>query len=104
MFNRWQLSVTEHQPSAPVQFRLLLATAVESNVQDNSILRLSVCSSPHFSDPEFSETVVNHLFNMIKSTDRETRKLAMLCFCVLCAIDSKSITVFKDGNKKNDPD
>ena len=101
MFNRWQLSCTEHQPSAPVQFRLLLATAVECNAQDNTILRLSVCSSPHFSDPEFTETVVNHLFNiMINSTDGEMRKLAMLCFCVLCAVDSESLTAFKDRKKK----
>ena len=99
MFNQWQRSFTEHQPSAPVQFRFLLATAVECNVQDY-ILRLSVISSPHFLDPVFTKTLVNRLVNTINSADGEIRTLAMLCFCVLCAIDSKSFTVSRAGNNK----
>lgn len=92
MFNQWQRSFTENQPSAPVQFRFLLATAVECNVQEY-VLRLSVLSSPYLLDPGFTKALVNRLINTINSTDGEMRRLAMLCFCVLCATDSESFQV-----------
>jgi hypothetical protein len=97
MFNQLQRTFTEQQPSAPVQFHFLLATAVEFNAQDY-ILRLSVCSSPHLLDPEFTKMVTNCLFNTINSTDGEIRMLAMLCFCVLCTIDSESFPRSKGRN------
>ena len=95
MFNEWQRSFTSKCPSAPVQLRFLLATAVEYNAQDY-ILRLAVLSSPHFLDSKFTKTLLNRLINTIDTTtDGKMRELAMLCFCVLCAIDSELIAVYK---------
>ena len=95
MFDEWQQSFAEH-PSAPVQLRFLLAAAVECNHVRYYVLRRAVHSSPHFSDAGFTKTLINRLINQIGTeTDREMKKLAMLCFCVLCAIDSELITVYK---------
>ena len=100
MFNRWQRYSTKRSKkrlSAPVQLRFLLAAAVECNAQ-GYILRLAVLSSPHFSDPEFTKTLLHRLINTIDTTDGEMRKLAMVCFCVLCAIDGELPTVCKARN------
>ena len=91
IFNQWDQSFTEHC-FAPVQLRFLLATAVKLNVQDY-VLQIAVHSSPHFSDAEFTEGLLNCLTDMIKTGDEELKTVAMLCFCVLCAIDGESITM-----------
>ena len=91
MFNQWWQSFAEGR-SAPVQLRFLLATAVEFNVQDY-VLRLAVFSSPHFSDAAFTKRLLNCLVDTINTGDEEMKTLAMLCFCILCAIDGESITV-----------
>ena len=92
MFDEWQRSFTEH-PSAPVQLRFLLATAVERDRVQDHVLRLAVLSSPHFSDARFTETLLDHLILTIHTAGDEMRRLAMLCICVLCAIDSKFLAV-----------
>jgi hypothetical protein len=97
MFDQWQQSFDEH--SAPVQLRFFLAIAVEFNVRDY-VLHIAVFSSPHFSDAVFTKTLLNFLVDIIKTAGREEKKLAMLCFCILCAIDSESITVSKAINNK----
>ena len=91
MFNQWHQSFTEHR-SAPVQLRFLLATAVELNVQDY-VIQIAVHSSPHFSDEVFTKTLLKCLVDMIMAGDGEMETLAMLCFCVLCAIDGELIIV-----------
>lgn len=91
--DEWQRSFTDN-PSTPVQLRFLLRAAVECDVRDY-ILRLAVLSSPHFSDAGFKEILLERLVNTIYATDGETRKLTMLYFCVLCAIDGELITVAK---------
>jgi hypothetical protein len=92
MFSQWQQSFTEPR-SAPVQLRFLLATGVEFNVKlEDYVLHLAVLSSPHFSDAVFTKTLRDCLIDKI-NTGGEMKTLAMLCFCVLYAIDSESITV-----------
>lgn len=72
--------------------RFLLTTAVEFHVQDY-VLHMAVLFSPHFSDKEFTEKLLTRLVDIIGIADGEIKTLVMLCFCVLCAIDSESITV-----------
>ena len=91
MFNQWHKSFTEHR-CAPVQLRFLLATAMEFDVQDY-VLHFAVLSSPHFSNAAFTERLLKYLVKTINTASREMKTLAMLCFCVLCAIDGESITV-----------
>lgn len=91
IFNQWQQSFSE-DPSAPIQLRSLLATAIECNAQDYLLLCLAVSSSPHFLDAEFTNALLNCLIDTINTTSREDRTPAMLCFCVLCAIDGELIT------------
>jgi len=88
IFDQWQQSFTEHR-SAPVQLRFLLAAAVEFNIRDY-VLHIAVFSSPHFSDAEYTKTLLNCLVNTIKIAGEEMKILAMLCFCVLCAIDENA--------------
>ena len=87
MFNQWHQSFAEHR-SAPVQLRFLLAAAVEFNIRDD-ILHLAVLSSPHFSDEAFTKRLQNCLVYTIEKAGGEMKTLAMLCFCILCAIDSE---------------
>jgi hypothetical protein len=93
MFGQWK----RPQSSAPIQLRFLLATAAECRVQEG-ILCLAVFSSPHFSDSDFTKILLNRLVKTIKSGYPGTEDLAMLCFCVLCAIDRKLITLANGGN------
>ena len=96
MFDTWQRSFTEH-PSAPVQLRFLLATAVERNVR-GGVLQLAVLSSPRFSDAGFTKTLLDRLVLIIHAADDEMRDLAMLCFCVLCATDGEFLAGVKARN------
>ena len=96
MFDTWQRSFTEH-PSAPVQLRFLLATAVERNVR-GGVLQLAVLSSPRFSDAGFTKTLLDRLVLIIRTPGDKMRDLAMLCFCVLCATDGEFLTVSKTRN------
>lgn len=93
MFNQWHQSFTEDR-SVPVQLRFLLAAAAESNVRDY-VSQLAVFSSPHFSEAAFTKRLLKCLVDTInlKTGDGEMKRLAMLCFCVLCAIDGELITM-----------
>jgi hypothetical protein len=94
MFDQWQRT----QPSDPVQLRILLATAAECRAQED-ILCLAVFFSPHFLNSLFTKTLLNRLANIIHdSSDSGMTDLAMLCFCVLCAIDRKLVTAARAGN------
>jgi hypothetical protein len=90
MFNQWRQS-SKGRRSAPVQLRFLLATAVEFNARDY-VLHIAVFSSPHFSDAVFTKALLDYLVDAIKTAGGENQKLEMLCVCVLCAVDSESIT------------
>lgn len=97
MFDQWKRPPS----SAPVQLCFLLATAAECRAQEQEgILCLAVFSSPHFSDSEFTKILLNRLANIInfEDIDSEMEDLAMLCFCILCAIDRKPITLANSGN------
>ena len=87
MFNQWHKSFTEHR-SAPVQLRFLLATAMEFDIQDY-VLHFAVLYSPHFSNAAFTKKLQNCLVDTIRTAGGEMKTLAMLCFCILCAIDGE---------------
>ena len=87
MFNQWEhYFLGRYAP--PVQLRFLLSTAVEFNVQD-VFLHLAVLSSPHFSDEPFTKGLLNCLVYMVRTAGGDMKTLAMLCFCILCAIDGE---------------
>ena len=65
------------------------------------ILRLAVSASPHFSDSEFTETLVKYLTGMIRSAVHVRQStLGTLCLCVLCAIDGEFIKRGRSGNNQ----
>lgn len=111
MFNQWHQSFK--QRSAPIQLRFLLAaavevrrdyvlTAIEFGVR-NDVLPVAVFSSPHFSDEAFTARLLNCLVDTIKITGGEVKTRAMLCFCVLCAIDSESIITVPEARNDGFP-
>jgi len=89
IFGQWQQSFTIH-PSAPVQVRFLLITAMERGCKFHYISCLAVLSSPHFSDALFKDTLREYLIPAITDGRDSEKQLAMLSFCVLCAIDKEA--------------
>jgi hypothetical protein len=59
------------------------------------LLRLAVFSSLHISDAGFGASLLKRLADIITAVGGETRKRAMLYFCVLCATDGEFINIFK---------
>ena len=55
----------------------------------NVFLHLAVLSSPHFSDELFTKGLLNCLVYMVRTAGGDMKTLAMLCFCILCAIDGE---------------
>ena len=97
MFNQWRQSSTEHR-CAPVQLRFLLETAVEFNVRvQDYVLQIAVFSSPHFSDAAFTERLLKCLGYTIRTAGGDMKTLAMLCFCILCAIDGEQADYLARG-------
>lgn len=96
MFNKWQQSSLKFEPP-PSQLRSLLETGMSRGAQDY-ILPLAVLSSPLVRDPVFTKSLLNRLISTIQTDGGRMKKLAMVCFFVLCVTDGESIAVYKAGN------
>jgi hypothetical protein len=70
---------------------------MERSLTSQAMFYVLLSFPPHTSprDAGFRTSLLKRLANIIIDAGGETRKRAMLCFCVLCATDGELITVAK---------